>query len=67
MEEKAFGRECDLKRVSQTVRIDMADTMRYSPARLEVILSGHPRTEGSPAIEVRLSYPGFCGHRIGRQ
>ena len=35
-EEKAFGREGDPKKVSRTVKIDMADTMRYSPAEITV-------------------------------
>ena len=35
-EEKAFGREGDPKKVSRTVKIDMADTMRYVPAEITV-------------------------------
>jgi hypothetical protein len=35
-EEHPFGRQGDPKRVSRTVRIDMADTMRYSPAQITV-------------------------------
>jgi uncharacterized cupredoxin-like copper-binding protein len=35
-EEKAFGREGDPKKISRTVKIDMADTMRYSPAQITV-------------------------------
>ena len=35
-EEKAFGREGDPKRASRTIRIDMADTMRYTPAEITV-------------------------------
>ena len=35
-EEKAFGREGDPKKVSRTVKIDMADTMRYSPAEITI-------------------------------
>lgn len=35
-EEKAFGREGDPKKVSRTVKIDMADTMRYAPAEITV-------------------------------
>jgi uncharacterized cupredoxin-like copper-binding protein len=35
-EEKAFGREGDPKRVSRTIRIDMADTMRYAPAEISI-------------------------------
>ena len=35
-EEKAFGNEGDPKKVSRTVKIDMADTMRYSPSEITV-------------------------------
>lgn len=35
-EEKAFGREGDPKKASRTVKIDMADTMRYSPSEINV-------------------------------
>lgn len=35
-EEKAFGREGDPKKVGRTVKIDMADTMRYSPSAITV-------------------------------
>jgi uncharacterized cupredoxin-like copper-binding protein len=35
-EEKAFGREGDPKKVSRTIKVDMADTMRYSPSVLTV-------------------------------
>jgi uncharacterized cupredoxin-like copper-binding protein len=35
-EEKAFGKEGDPKKVSRTVKIDMADTMRYSPSEITV-------------------------------
>jgi uncharacterized cupredoxin-like copper-binding protein len=35
-EEKAFGREGDPGKVSRTVKVDMADTMRYSPAEITV-------------------------------
>ena len=35
-EEKAFGREGDPKKASRTVKIDMADTMRYSPSAISV-------------------------------
>jgi uncharacterized cupredoxin-like copper-binding protein len=35
-EEKAFGREGDPKKVSRTIKIDMADTMRYSPSEIVV-------------------------------
>ena len=34
--EKAFGREGDPSRISRTIRIDMADTMRYSPAEIAI-------------------------------
>jgi uncharacterized cupredoxin-like copper-binding protein len=36
IEEKAFGREGDPKKVSRTIKVDMADTMRYSPAQITV-------------------------------
>jgi uncharacterized cupredoxin-like copper-binding protein len=36
VEEHAFGRQGDPKRVSRTVRIEMADTMRYTPAQITV-------------------------------
>ena len=35
-EETAFGRPGDPKKVSRTVRVDMADTMRYSPSQIAV-------------------------------
>ena len=35
-EEKAFGRQGDPKKVSRTVNIDMADTMRFTPAELSI-------------------------------
>ena len=34
--EHAFGREGDASKVSRTIKIDMADTMRYSPAEITV-------------------------------
>ena len=34
--ERAFGREGDPRKVSRTLKIDMADTMRYSPAHVSV-------------------------------
>jgi uncharacterized cupredoxin-like copper-binding protein len=36
VEERTFGREGDPKKVSRTVRIAMADTMRFSPAEITV-------------------------------
>ena len=35
-EEKPFGREGDPRKVARTVKIDMADTMRYTPAEITV-------------------------------
>lgn len=35
-EEKEFGRQGDPKRVSRTINIDMADTMRFTPAELSI-------------------------------
>ena len=35
-EEKAFGRQGNPKKVSRTVNIDMADTMRFTPAELAI-------------------------------
>ncbi len=35
-EEKEFGRQGDPKKVSRTVNIDMADTMRFTPAELSI-------------------------------
>ena len=35
-EEKAFGREGDPKKASRTVKIDMSDAMRFSPAELTI-------------------------------
>lgn len=35
-EEKAFGRQGDPKKVSKTIQVDMADTMRFSPDTLTV-------------------------------
>ena len=35
-EEHAFGREGDPKKVARTVRVGMADTMRFSPSELTI-------------------------------
>jgi uncharacterized cupredoxin-like copper-binding protein len=35
-EEKSFGREGDAKKVARTVKVDMGDSMRFSPALLTV-------------------------------
>jgi len=35
-EETAFGREGDPRKVSRTVKVDMSDKMRFTPARLAV-------------------------------
>jgi len=35
-EEKSFGREGDPKKVSRTLKVDMGDSMRFSPALLTV-------------------------------
>ncbi len=35
-EEKAFGRQGDPKKVSRTINVDMADTMRFTPAELAI-------------------------------
>ncbi len=35
-EEKEFGRQGDSKKVSRTINIDMADTMRFTPAELSI-------------------------------
>ena len=35
-EEKTFGREGDPKKVTRTIKVDMSDTMRYSPSQLAV-------------------------------
>jgi uncharacterized cupredoxin-like copper-binding protein len=35
-QEKAFGREGDGKKVSRTIKIHMADTMRFNPSQLTV-------------------------------
>ena len=34
LEEKAFGREGDAKKVSRIVKVEMADTMRFTPAEV---------------------------------
>lgn len=44
-EEKAFGREGHPQKVSRTVKIDMADTMRYSPTEISVKLGETIRFE----------------------
>ena len=31
-EEKEFGREADPQKVNRTIRVDMSDTMRFTPA-----------------------------------
>lgn len=36
MEDKAFGREGDPKKASRTVRVDMSDKMRFTPASLSI-------------------------------
>jgi uncharacterized cupredoxin-like copper-binding protein len=36
IEEKAFGREGDPKKVTRTVHVDMSDAMRYSPMEINV-------------------------------
>ena len=35
-EEHAFGRQGDPKKVTRTVSVDMADTMRYSPSEIAI-------------------------------
>ena len=35
-EEKAFGREGDPKKVSRTIKVEMSDTMRFTPSQLEI-------------------------------
>jgi len=35
-EERAFGREGDPKKASRTIKVDMSDTMRFSPSSLTV-------------------------------
>ena len=35
-EEKVFGREGDPKKVTRTIQVDMADTMRYSPMEITI-------------------------------
>ena len=36
VEEHAFGREGDLKKATRTVRVDMSDTMRFTPSKLTI-------------------------------
>ena len=36
VEEKAFGREGDPAKATRTIRVDMADTMRFTPADITV-------------------------------
>ena len=36
VEEKSFGREGNPKKVSRTVKVDMSDAMRFSPASLTI-------------------------------
>jgi uncharacterized cupredoxin-like copper-binding protein len=36
IEEKAFGREGDPKKVTRTIRVEMSDTMRYAPMEITV-------------------------------
>ncbi len=36
VEEKAFGREGDPKRVTRTIQVDMTDAMRYTPMEITV-------------------------------
>ena len=36
IEEKAFGREGDPKKVTKTIQVEMADTMRFTPDNLTV-------------------------------
>jgi uncharacterized cupredoxin-like copper-binding protein len=45
IEEKSFGREGDPKTVSRTVKVEMADTMRYSPSEITVKVGETVRIE----------------------
>ena len=36
VEETAFGKEGDPKKVARTIRVDMSDTMRFTPADITV-------------------------------
>ena len=38
VKETVFGREGDPKKVSRTIRIDMADTMRFTPGKTGAII-----------------------------
>lgn len=51
-EEKAFGREGDPKRVSRTVKVEMADTMRYLPAEITVTVGETVRIEAKNSGKV---------------
>ena len=44
-DQRSFGREGDPQKVSRTVKIDMADTMRYSPSQIGVRLGETIRFE----------------------
>jgi uncharacterized cupredoxin-like copper-binding protein len=49
LEEKAFGISGDAKKVSRTVKIGMADTMRYSPSEITVKVGETLRIEAKNA------------------
>ena len=48
-DEHSFGREGDPKKVSRTVKVEMADTMRYSPSEITVKLGDTVRIEAKNA------------------
>jgi uncharacterized cupredoxin-like copper-binding protein len=49
LEEKSFGREGDPKKVSRTVKVEMADTMRYTPSEITIKLGETVRIEAKNA------------------
>lgn len=51
-EEKAFGREGDPKKVTRTVKVEMADTMRYLPSEITVKVGETLRIEAKNSGKV---------------
>jgi uncharacterized cupredoxin-like copper-binding protein len=51
-EEKAFGREGEPRRASRTIKIIMADTMRYSPSEITIRMGETVRFEAKNSGKV---------------
>ena len=51
VKETVFGREGDPKKVSRTIRIDMADTMRFTPGTFRQYFSYASKTTSMPGVK----------------